>query len=122
MFNLDDDLFCCLVYNVPSGSSRNALIDRNIFDNLCEDILYFENLTKNKCNFLLTGDWNARVGQRYDFVENESLFNLDILPSDYIEDTYLPRKSQDVNVNDYGLRFLEFLKLTDFKIMNGKKL
>ena len=31
LFNLDDDLFCCLVYNVPSGSSRNALIDNNIF-------------------------------------------------------------------------------------------
>ena len=79
------------------------------FDSLCEDILYFENLTNNKCNFLLAGDWNARVGNRLDFVENESLFNLDMLPNDYIEDTYIPRKSQDVNVNDYGLRFLEFL-------------
>ena len=77
-------------------------------------------MTNNKCIFLLAGDWNARVGNRLDFVENESLFNLDMLPNDYIEDTYIPRKSQDVNVNDYGLRFLEFLKLTGFKIMNGK--
>jgi hypothetical protein len=38
----------------------------------------------NKCNFILTGDYNARVGERLDYVE-ESYHILHVfLPEDYI--------------------------------------
>ena len=39
----------------------------------------FENQFNNKCHFLLAEDYNARVGKKPDYVENESLLDLNLL-------------------------------------------
>ena len=82
-------------------------------------MLSFES-TYGDCNFLLLGDFNSRVGERFDFVEDESLFDLDILPDDYLQDIHLQRKSQDKCVNEAGLSMLEFCKQTGVRIVNGR--
>ena len=52
---------------------------------------------------MITGDLNARVGKRNDFVANENLQSFDIqLPDDYVKDEKIVRNSQDVTVNDNG--------------------
>ena len=121
VLNLENDLFICLCYNIPVGSSREALATQNIFNSLSDDILHIENDNGN-CNFLLTGDFNSRVGERPDYVENESLFRSqsDLLPDDYVQDTYLKRVSQDKVVNESGLNLLEFCKETGVRIVNGR--
>ena len=43
--------------------------------------------------FFIAGDFNARVGNRSDFVETEFLHKLEILPDEYVEDTFLSKSS-----------------------------
>ena len=117
-FGLKDDLFLCLCYNIPAGSSREAFLENNIFDILADDITYFE--SKQTCNCLIVGDLNARVGSCPDFVKNEYLFNLDMMPDDYEEDIVLRRVSQDKILNENDTYLLDFCKLTGMRIMNGR--
>ena len=61
-FDQDDDIFLCLCYNAPEGSSRQGLIDNtDIFDRISEHVVYIQNITNNKCNFMICGDLNART-------------------------------------------------------------
>ena len=73
-----------------------------------------------QCNFLVTGDLNARVGHKPDFVENEFLYRLDMLPYDYVEDIFLCRVSQDKVTNEYGNNLLNFCKASGLRIMNWR--
>ena len=101
VFGLQNDLFLCLCYNIPSGSSREAFLDDNIFDLILDDMVFFED-KYGQCIFFIAGDFNARVGNRSDFVENEFLHKLEMLPDDYVEGTFLSRSSQDKVINEYG--------------------
>lgn len=42
LFDLDEHLILCLCYNVPTGSSRQALVNQSIFDCITEDLAFFE--------------------------------------------------------------------------------
>ena len=119
VFGLQNDLFLCLCYNIPSGRSREAFSNDNIFDVILDDMLLFED-KYGQCNFLVTGDFNARVGSKPDFVENEFLYRLDMLPDDYVEDIFLCRVSQDKVTNEYGNYLLNFCKASGLRIMNGR--
>ena len=57
-FGLKNDLFLCLCYNIPSGSSREVFSESNVFDLILDDMSLFENKYE-QCNFLITGDLNA---------------------------------------------------------------
>ena len=118
--NFDNDLFICLCFIVPDNSSRNAIVDFNIYDILLDNLIYIKKLTNDKCNFLCLGDFNARVGNRSDFVSEENVKHMPFLPEDYITDTELPRKSQDTGVNSNGLLLLDFLKQSGLRIANGR--
>jgi hypothetical protein len=120
LFGSEYPLLLCLCYNIPSGSSREGLIFQNIFDSLTEDIISFENEYNNQCHFLITGDFNARIGERADFVENEILLDLDVLPDEYEPDLCINRRSQDRVVNENGLYMLDFCKQTGMRVMNGR--
>ena len=72
------------------------------------------------CNYLVADDLNARVGTRLDFVENEYLFNLDMMSDDYEEDIVLHSVSQDKIAKENGICLLKFRKLTGMRIMNGR--
>ena len=54
LFELDDDIYLCLCYIVPSGSSRE--IDITIFDTILEDILHIEAITNDKYHLIICGD------------------------------------------------------------------
>ena len=76
--------------------------------------------TYGQCNFLTTGDLIARVGTRPDFVEHEFLHKLDMLPNNYVEDTFLDRVSQDKVANEHGNYLLNFCKASGLRIMNDR--
>ena len=93
--------------------------DQSVFDIIANDILSFENQFEYKCEFIVAGDFNCRVAERPDYVENENEFINDLLPDGYVSDDILPRKSQDKTVNEYGRSLLEFYKASGLRILNG---
>jgi len=63
--------------------------------------LQFKDVYENRCTFLIAGDINSRVGKLKDYVENENLSVLNILPDDYILDENLVTNGTMI----IGLRF-----------------
>ena len=121
LFNLSDDVFLCLIYNVPEGSSRQGLLDNmNLFDRLSDHMIHIKNLTDNKCQFLVCGDFNARTSDLADYVQDDTAVHILDLPDDYSTDLPLKRVSEDKGFNRYGSELLDFCKQTGLRILNGR--
>lgn len=121
VFDFENDVLLCIAYNVPTGSAREVFYNSSIFDVIADDVMEFNNVYENKCSFLITGDLNARVGKRKDFVTNDNLnFVESLLPDDYIPDITLDRNSQDNTVNENGCMLLDFCRFTGISIANGR--
>ena len=56
--------YLCLCYNVPSGISRQGMIDKDIFDRLTQHIEEIQRQNDNQSpRFIVCGDPNARIGK-----------------------------------------------------------
>lgn len=108
--SLENDLFVCLCYNTPANSSRENFNDQSIFDYITNDVTTFKAQHSN-ISFLVTGDFNSQVSNMNDYVINEFLHNLDMMPVDYSMDIPMPRASQDKVVNDNGRLLIDFCRL-----------
>ena len=115
---LVNDLYLCLCYNIPTGSSRENVVDQNIFDMLTEEIIFLEE-TFGEANIIVLGDLNARVGDKCDYIV-DNFNNIDILAETFSADIPLKRNTQDCGVNEHGTELLNFCKATGFRIMNGR--
>ena len=67
-----------------------------------------QNFTNDKCNFLLLGNLNSRIGEMCDYVTDDNATHMTLLPDDYNSDEVIPRRSQDKAVNSNGHLLLEF--------------
>lgn len=120
VLNLDGDLILCLCYNLPSDSSRQSLVDEDIFDRMCNFMVKVNNESENKCYFMICGDMNARISDRNDFVVDDTFVHIDTLPDDYVRDNELPRITQDKGFNSNGRSLLEFCRSTGLRVVNGR--
>jgi exonuclease III len=121
LLNMDNDLFVCLCYVIPQGSSREHFIEDSVYDRILLHMVQISNETNDNCSFLLLGDLNSRVGHLSDFVPFDFTDpNVNVLPDDYISDIELPRKSQDSHVNQYGRYLIDFCRESQLRIMNGR--
>ena len=121
VLSLQDDLFICLCYVTPDDSSRQSLIETNVFDRLLDSVVCIENKSQNACNLLICGNFNSRTSTNSDFVSDDDSHHMSMLPEEYISDSYMQRCSQDQgHVNNNGLLLLEFCKQTGVRIMNGR--
>ena len=83
------------MYVVPQGSSRNDIIDINVFDELSTSVAEYANLYNENVGFMLLGDFNARTATEVDYVSHDNNVYLP-LPDDYVSDIELPvRVSKD---------------------------
>ena len=114
------DLYLCLSYIIPSGSSREALTEISVLDRISDHIIQIANETNNNYNILLCGDLNSRTGSEQDFVIFDNDVNMDLLPDDYEVDENLQRFSQDSSININGRKLLDFCKLNGLRICNGR--
>ena len=56
MFNLDKDLYVCLSYVHPDGSSRQSMAETNIFDRLMNFMVYVNNISNDNAYLLICGE------------------------------------------------------------------
>ena len=121
VFASDEDLYLCLCYNTPIGSSREAMDDGiSIFDQILQCVVHVESSSRSKCQFLICGDFNARVANLSDYVENDFASHVSVLPDDYVEDIPMARWSEDIGTNQYGPFLLDFCKQSGLRIVNGR--
>lgn len=121
VLSLSSDLYICLCYVVPDESSRQALIETNIFDRLLESVVYIESKSQNDCNLLICGDFNSRTSNNPDFVTDDESVHMSVLPDEYTPDRYMNRYSQDIgHANNNGLLLLDLCKQTGVRILNGR--
>ena len=85
-----------------------------------QDVLEIQNLTNDKCNFLLLGPLNSRIGEMCDYVTDNHATHMHLLPDDYNSDEVIPRRTQDKAVNSNGHLLLDFLKQTGLRVANGR--
>jgi hypothetical protein len=122
-FGYEKDMYVCLCYVLPGGSSRQGFVDVHTIERVQQTIVDIIFDTQHKCHFIEMGDFNARTGVLSDYVlPDESDMYLP-LPDDYTPDMItLPRSSMDKNVvNENGRILLEMCKSTGHRILNGRK-
>ena len=59
--SLSSDLYIALCYVTPDDSSRQSMLETNVFDRLLDSVTFIENKTRNSCNLLVCGDFNSRT-------------------------------------------------------------
>ena len=117
---LKDDVFLCLCYNLPSGTSRQTITEDNIFDRISSYMVHLQSLSDKTCKFIICGDMNARVADMNDFVSNDASRHVYALPDDYVTDKLLPRSSKDTKLNSNGTCLIDFCRQTGKRIANGR--
>ena len=115
-----NELYICLCYNVPSGTSRQSMIDSDIFYRLTQHIEEIKHVNEVESKFIVCGDFNARIGYLKDYVPHDIGRHIDALPDDYIGDTALSRSSSDSSVNDNGTLLIDFCIQTGLRVANGR--
>lgn len=119
--SLNNDLYICFSYVIPDDSSRQSLVETNIFHRLLESVVLIETKSQNNCNLLICGDFNSLTSVNPDFVIDDDSVHVSVLPDDCIPDNYMYRYSEDKgHINNNGLLLLEFCKQTGVRIMNGR--
>jgi exonuclease III len=119
--SLTHDLFVCLCYVIPDDSSRQSMIDSNVFDRLLDYIASLYSTLVNDFELLICGDMNARTSDNPDYVTDDNFKYMTMLPDDYVIDTVMERHSQDKgHTNNNGILLLDFCKQTGLRIFNGR--
>ena len=55
ILSLSEDLYICLCYVTPDESSRQSLIETNMFDRLFDSMVSIESKAQNKCHLVACG-------------------------------------------------------------------
>ena len=63
-FGFEKDLFICLAYYPPTGSSYTVNLENDIFECIEKDIINYRNMG----NICLCGDLNSRIGRKNDYM------------------------------------------------------
>jgi hypothetical protein len=116
VLNISKDIYVGLCYILLDDSSRQSLVEDNVFDRLLDSCINVENHCNGNAHFILCGDYNARTSILKDFASDDDISHLEMLPDDYFCDTDLPRRSKDQgHVNNNGLHLIDFCKQTGYE-------
>ena len=117
-FNLDNDLYVVVVY---ISNTTFAETNINVLEAVETDAAKF---SSDGSNLLLCADVNGYTACEPDYCIDDQSESFSSLANDYIpyiEDVPLSRNNMDSrSTNDRGENFLEFLKATRMRILNGR--
>jgi len=69
IFGVDNPIIIAFCYLVPQSSSRNDILNINVFDELVDTMAHYNNVYSDNVSFMLFGDFNARTAVHPDYVE-----------------------------------------------------
>ncbi|MEW8542106.1 MAG: reverse transcriptase family protein, partial [Candidatus Thiodiazotropha sp.] len=120
-FGFEKDMYFCFSYILPSGSSRQAMMESDTFDRISQNIAKLQNLQNRDFSFVLLGDLNSRTASRPDFITNDTDNRYVPLPDDYLPDLDIgPRVSCDRVTNENGQKLLDLCRGCSLRIWNGR--
>ena len=111
----DQNLINCFLYILPSDSNWDKSGKLFNFDNLKQESAAYDN--EDNC-LLICSDFNARVGLKSNYIQNDYNDEFLPLPDNYISDNECllsVRKSHDhkSGLHGNGIKLLGFFKMTD---------
>ena len=133
-FGWERDAYLFCIYMRDSNSTRENLNDGlNCYDLVLEQIAKLP----QDADIFAMGDWNGRVGDRFEckfdvvdcnalindpvFDFEESVHELSITENDLIVNNFsIKRTNKDLKVNDYGIKLLNLCETVNFCILNGR--
>ena len=113
-FSFDNNLYVCAIYMPNESSTRNKKLG-DLFGLLEENIIEIV----EKGDYMIVGDLNSRIGNRNDFVLDETHFfanTFGINPNGFIRN----RTSEDLVVNNFGKKLLDLCISCDLRVLNGR--
>ena len=115
--NIDNYLYICACYVTPSQSSRVELSD--VFNKLLNDLAEIETKCGKDHYTLIAGDFNARTGERADFIDFDNDIDTDV-PETHV--LCKPRCSKDKKKkpNAQGISLLDLCKASSMSLINGR--
>ena len=116
--NLDKDLYIAAIYNSPNNSSYTKKETTDFFDILQDKMTQ----VTSEDYVIIGGDFNSRTGTLTDYAkDHEKDINFLNLPNDYTLDTFTrTRNNQDIHINAYGEKLIDFAISTKMRILNGR--
>ena len=113
-FCFENDVYLCSVYVWCQDSPMYNNVNVDLFDEIGNDINYFDSIG----SVYIFGDFNSRVGKRFDFIPFDNV-NRSVDLDDYIPDQHLSRASRDKVCNAFGVP-MHLCKSCCFRIVNGR--
>ena len=119
-FGFKNDIILCGFYVLPCNSSARANFDIDVIDKMIMELSELKILHPNAM-FVLGGDGNGRVSNLSDHIVNDLSSYLP-LPNEYIEDSppTFDRINEDSVVTSQGRRIMDFCKMSNLRIVNGR--
>lgn len=117
-FGLKKDLYICLVYYPPSGSTYTQGLDKDILDCIDSDIGTYQNLG----NIMLCGDFNARISTEPDFISQDDNQYVPIFSNYPVDMDLMQRQSPDTTLDTRGKELLDLCISKQIRILNGRTL
>ena len=114
-FYISEEFYICATYIWPNESPAYNTFNIDLFEILENDITYFSEFGK----IFVTGDLNSRVGNKCDFIVQDSI-NTENDDPDYSPDNTSVRASVDCLLNSHGVKLLDLCKSTCLRIVNGR--
>ena len=114
-FQFSEDIYLSGVYIWCENSPAYNVHNVDLFQVLEDDINFFSNIG----SVYVVGDFNARVGNRLDYINCDCSISL-IDDDDYVPDVPLIRSSLDHPCNSFGIKLLDLCKSTSMRIANGR--
>ena len=115
LFPFDQDVYLCHIYVPPSDSRVTSSSNIDMYDDLEQQIIRYNDLGK----VFVCGDLNGRTAEADDFFEFDRFLDSDSLFSN-TSSNIPPRSNKDRVLDYYGRYLLELCQSTGLLIANGR--
>ena len=117
-FGFQKDLFICLIYFSPPGSTYTIGLNQDILEIVEKDIVKYQTFG----NVMLCGDFNARTASECDFISDDDNNFIPFHQSYPVDRNITQRKSQDQITDSRGRELLDICISQQLRFLNGRVL